>query len=126
MLDHWKSKAKGLKREVHAMYLASRDPRTPWLARVVGICVVGYALSPIDLIPDPIPVIGYLDDLLIVPAGLMLFRRMIPVEVLAECRVKAETAQGKPGSWIAATVIVTIWLITGIGLGMFLYAHFEN
>jgi len=126
MFDHWKSKAKSLKREVHAMYLASRDPRTPWLARVVGICVVGYALSPIDLIPDPIPVIGYLDDLLIVPAGLMLFRRMIPAEVLADCRAKADAAQGRPKSYVAAALIVIVWLIVAIGLWVFLYHHFKR
>jgi len=108
----WKQRAKALKREVHALYLASRDRRTPWYAKVLGVCVVGYALSPIDLIPDPIPVLGYLDDLVIVPLGVLLVRRLIPAMVLAECRERAIAAEGetKPRNWIAGGIFIALWL----------------
>ena len=75
-LQSLKQKAKALKSEIHALYFACRDPRTPWYAKAVGLCVIGYALSPIDLIPDPIPILGYLDDLILLPLGIMLFRRL--------------------------------------------------
>src|SRR3712207_172937 len=79
-----------LKAELYALYLAYRDPRVPLHARVFAACVVGYAFSPIDLIPDPIPVLGYLDDLVLIPLGVYLAVRMIPPHVLAECRLKAD------------------------------------
>jgi uncharacterized membrane protein YkvA (DUF1232 family) len=83
-LDGWKQKVKRLKVEVYALYLAYRDPRVPLHARIFAACVVGYAFSPIDLIPDFIPVIGYLDDLIIVPLGILIALRMIPADVMAE------------------------------------------
>ena len=89
--------ARRLKREVRALYLAYRDPRTPWYGRMLAALVVAYALSPIDLIPDPIPVLGYLDDLILIPLGVALALRMIPREVMAECRAQAE----RRGSWFA-------------------------
>ena len=94
----WKEKARTLKRETYAVYLACRDPRVPWYARVFAVCVVAYAFSPIDLIPDPIPVLGYLDDLILIPLGIKLALRMIPAEVMAESREKAREIirQGKP------------------------------
>ncbi len=100
-----------LQSETYAVYLACRDPRVPWYARALGIAVLAYFLSPIDLIPDPIPVIGYLDDLIIVPVGIFLFLKMIPPAVMAECRQKAQGAilEGK-ANWYAAAVIVGIWL----------------
>ncbi len=103
-LEPWKRRARQLKREVYALYLAYRDPRVPWYARVFAACVVGYAFSPIDLIPDPIPILGYLDDLILVPIGITLARRMIPPGVMAECReqARAALAEGKPTNWIAA------------------------
>ena len=85
----------------------------PWYARVLGACVVGYAFSPIDLIPDAIPILGYLDDLILVPVGIWLVLKMIPENVMADCRLEAErvVARGKPVSWTAAAVIVAIWLL---------------
>ncbi len=100
-----------LKAETYALYLAYRDPRVPWHARLFAALVVGYAFSPIDLIPDPIPVLGYLDDLVLVPLGVALAVRMIPAEVLAECREKAKEIQGKPVNKAAAVVVVAVWLV---------------
>src|SRR3979409_978890 len=85
--------ARAIKRDVHAIYLAARDPRVPWYAKALALCVAGYALSPIDLIPDFIPVIGYLDDLVIVPLGMWATISLIPADVLAEYRVIARTAE---------------------------------
>lgn len=112
----WKQRVRQLKKEQLAIYLACKDPRVPWYARVFAGFVVAYALSPIDLIPDVIPILGYLDDLVLVPLGIILVVKMIPPAVLAECHEKAEAAmnQDKPTSWIAAIVIVTIWLLLGI------------
>ena len=112
-LERWKQWARALKTEVYALYLAYRDPRVPWYARLFAACVVGYAFSPIDLIPDPIPVLGYLDDLVLVPLGVALALRLIPAEVMAENRAKAEAImrQGKPVNRVAAAVIIAIWLL---------------
>jgi uncharacterized membrane protein YkvA (DUF1232 family) len=100
-----------LKAEVYALYLAYRDPRVPLYARIFAACVVGYAFSPIDLIPDPIPVLGYLDDLVLIPLGLALAMKMIPAPVLAECREKARrtTNNKKPTNRVAAAGIVVVW-----------------
>jgi uncharacterized membrane protein YkvA (DUF1232 family) len=108
----WKARARQLKAEVYALYLAYRDPRVPWYAKVLAACVVGYALSPIDLIPDFIPVLGYLDDLVLIPLGIALTLRLIPPEVMVECRERARTelATRKPVSRAAAAVILAIWL----------------
>jgi uncharacterized membrane protein YkvA (DUF1232 family) len=113
MIEGWKRRARQLKMETYAIYLAYRDPRTPWYARIFAACVVGYAFSPLDLIPDPIPVLGYLDDLVLVPLGVALALKMIPPPVLAECRERAQAAmgQGKPTNWAAAGVIIAIWLL---------------
>jgi|SRR5215204_1139 len=105
-LERW---AKKLKVEVYALYLAYRDPRVPWYARAFAAVVVGYAFSPIDLIPDPIPVLGYLDDLILIPLGVALAIKMIPPRVLAECREQAREAAEKPVNRVAAVVIVAIW-----------------
>ncbi len=94
------------------MYLALRDPRVPWYARLMAVCVVGYAFSPIDLIPDFVPVLGYLDDLVIVPLGIALTLKVIPPEVMADCRAQAQQvmAKGKPVNRAAAVAIVAIWI----------------
>jgi uncharacterized membrane protein YkvA (DUF1232 family) len=115
-IEAWKQRARQLKVETYAVYLAYKDPGTPWYARVFAACVVGYAFSPIDLVPDPIPILGYLDDLVLVPVGVALALKMIPRAVLAECREKAQAAmsQGKPTNWTAAGVIVTIWLLLAV------------
>jgi uncharacterized membrane protein YkvA (DUF1232 family) len=112
-IRRWKSWARRLKLETYALYLAYKDPRTPWYARLFAACVVGYAFSPIDLIPDVIPVLGYLDDLVLVPLGVSIALKMIPPPVLAECREEARTVleQGKPTNRAAAVVIVGIWLL---------------
>jgi uncharacterized membrane protein YkvA (DUF1232 family) len=111
-------KAKQLNNEVHALYLASKDPRTPWYAKVFAALIIGYALSPIDLIPDFIPVLGYLDDLIIIPVGIVLFLKMIPKEVMEECREKARSQSGNknPKNWIAGVIMVLIWLLTIYGV----------
>lgn len=112
----WKERARALKRETYAVYLACRDPRVPWYGRVLAACVVGYAFSPIDLIPDPVPVLGYLDDLILIPLGIAAVLRTIPPEVMAECREKAAIAMagGKPKNWIAAGIIVAIWILLAV------------
>jgi uncharacterized membrane protein YkvA (DUF1232 family) len=104
--------AKALKREVHAIYLASRDPRVPWYAKLVAICIAAYALSPIDLIPDFIPVIGHLDEVVLLPLAVVFVIRLIPPEVMAEYRVTAAAAEGRPVSRAGAVAIVTVWLAT--------------
>ena len=101
--------ARRIKRDVHALYLASRDPRTPWYAKALAVCVAGYALSPIDLIPDFIPVIGYLDDAILVPLGVLAVVKMIPPEVMAEHRAAAALAVNRPVSRVAAVTIACIW-----------------
>jgi uncharacterized membrane protein YkvA (DUF1232 family) len=110
----WKERVRALKKETFALYLACRHPRVPWYAKVLALIVVGYALSPIDLIPDFIPILGYLDDMVLIPLGIMLVIRMIPAEVLAECRRKAEAMVGRAtrAGKIAAVVIVMIWIMT--------------
>lgn len=111
--EKWKESARRLKREVHALYLASKDRRVPWYARALAVAVVAYAFSPIDLIPDPIPVLGYLDDLILIPLGIALVIKWIPADVLQECRAQAASAQthGKPRNWVAGGIIILIWLI---------------
>ena len=114
MLARLKQWARDVKRDIYAIYLAVRDPRTPWPAKVVGGAIIAYALSPIDLIPDFIPVLGYLDDLIILPLGLMLVRRMIPPALLAEYRATADARPDRPRSVVGAVIIVCIWaLIVG-------------
>src|SRR5215471_797477 len=109
--EKWKQWARTIKRDAHALYLAARDPRVPWYAKALAIAVAAYALSPIDLIPDFVPVLGLLDDLIIVPAGIALVVKMIPPEIMAEHRDLAEAAMEKPTSRIGAAVVVGIWLV---------------
>ncbi len=111
-----KQLATKLKNDVYTVYLASKDSRTPWYARLLAVVVVAYAFSPIDLIPDFIPILGYLDDLILVPLGLWLVIKLIPTHILAECREQALalSAQGKPKNWLAAGAIVTLWLLLGV------------
>jgi len=111
-IQTWKGRARQLKAETYALLLAYRDRRTPWYARLFAGCVVAYAFSPIDLIPDFIPMLGYLDDLILIPLGIALALKMIPPEVMADSRVKAQELLGQDRSrnWIAAAAIVTIWL----------------
>ena len=121
-IEKWKRRVKELKVEVYAIYLAYKDPRVPWYARIFTACVVGYAFSPIDLIPDPIPVLGYLDDLVLVPLGIMLAIKLIPPDVLVDCRVQAREVmkQGKPVNRLAAAIIIIIWIILALLVLVFL------
>jgi uncharacterized membrane protein YkvA (DUF1232 family) len=124
----WKEKARGLKQETYAVYLACRDPRVPWYGRVLAACVVGYAFSPIDLIPDFVPVLGYLDDLILIPLGIALVLRTVPPVVMAESREKARTSmsQGKPRNWVAAAVIVAVWIVLAILSIVIMVRAFSN
>lgn len=99
-----------LRVDAHAVWLSARDPRVPWYAKLLGLIVTGYALSPIDLIPDFIPVLGLLDDLILIPAGIWLVLRLIPDEVFAEHRAAAEVASHRPVSRIGAAVVILLWL----------------
>ena len=107
----WRRRVEGLRQEAFTLYLACRDPRCPWYAKLLAAAVVAYALSPIDLIPDFIPVLGLLDDLILVPLGVLLVRRLVPAEVLEDCRVRAKEAigRGRPVSWAGAAVILCVW-----------------
>jgi uncharacterized membrane protein YkvA (DUF1232 family) len=102
--------ARLIKRDVHALYLAARDPRVPWYAKALAALVAGYALSPVDLIPDFIPIVGYLDDVILVPLGIVAVIRLIPPEVMAEHRDVASAAQDRPVSRAAAIVVISIWV----------------
>lgn len=108
--DRLKQWARSIKRDVIALYLASRDPRVPWYAKVLAAVVVAYALSPIDLIPDFIPVLGYLDDVILVPLGMILVMRLIPAAIMDEHRVEASAIADLPTSRNAAVVIVSVWV----------------
>lgn len=104
------------------MYLAARHPRTPWYAKLLALCVVGYAFSPIDLIPDPIPILGYLDDAVLLPIGIVLTIKLIPDEILDECRQRVAEVPAKPVSRWAAAVVIAIWV--GLALaGVLLVKH---
>ena len=122
MLQDFKNRVRQLKRETHALYLAARDPRTPWYAKLFVAGVVAYAFSPIDLIPDFIPVIGYLDDLVIVPLGILLAVKLVPADLMSEFRTAAASADGKRalGNW-GATFIVMLWVAGVILAGVWLY-----
>ena len=123
-MERWRQRARRLKTEIHALGLAYRDPLVPWYARVVAACVVAYAFSPIDLIPDPIPVLGYLDDLVLLPLGVVVALKLIPAPVMAECRQRAREAarEGRPTNWLAAGLIVAVWLALA-ALGVWLLAR---
>jgi uncharacterized membrane protein YkvA (DUF1232 family) len=113
--------ARRIKRDGVTLWFAGRHPRTPWHAKALGLFAVGYALSPIDLIPDFIPVLGYLDDVLLLPALIWLAVRLVPDAVLAECRTQADAllreAVAKPTSRVGAAVIVALWLAVAAAAG---------
>src|SRR3954453_2719303 len=111
MLRRLKDWALALRRDMQAIYLARSDPRLPWYCKALAIAVAAYALSPVDLIPDFIPVLGYLDDLIIVPLGIAAVVWMIPPPIMAEHRVLADAAQQRPVSRIAAAIIAAIWIV---------------
>jgi uncharacterized membrane protein YkvA (DUF1232 family) len=126
LLDDLRRRARALKAETLALSFAVRDPRVPWYARLLAVAVVAYALSPIDLIPDVVPVLGYLDDLILVPLGIVLVRRLVPPEVMAEARARAqaELAGGRRVSRAGALIVVTIWLVSAALVGWLLYRAF--
>jgi uncharacterized membrane protein YkvA (DUF1232 family) len=119
----WKQWARAIRRDTHALYLAARDPRVPWYAKALAVAVAAYALSPIDLIPDFIPVLGYLDDLIVVPLGIALVVRLIPPDIMAQHRATADDAQESPVSRAGAIVVVTIWVLM-IAIGAILLIRF--
>jgi uncharacterized membrane protein YkvA (DUF1232 family) len=116
LLDRLKERARGLKAETLALYFAAYHPRTPWYARLLAAGIAVYAISPIDLIPDFIPVLGYLDDLILIPLGIALVVKLVPRPVLAECRARAQEAirSGRPVSWVAGVVVILIWLVLAV------------
>lgn len=126
VLEGWKSRARRLKSEIYALYLAYRDPRVPWYAKAFAALVVAYALSPIDLIPDAIPILGYVDDLLLVPLGIWLALKMIPSEVMSECQKRSRMTmeEGLPTNRVAAVVVVAVWLLGAIAIGVVIYRLF--
>ena len=116
IVQRWKDGARELRKDVYTLYYAYKDPRVPWYAKVLAASVVAYAASPIDLIPDFIPILGYLDDLVIVPVGIMVALRWVPKQVLQECRAKAEAANatGALRNWYTAFIILAIWAFVAI------------
>jgi uncharacterized membrane protein YkvA (DUF1232 family) len=126
MADRLKDWARIIKRDLLALYLASRDPRVPWYAKAMAVLVAGYALSPIDLIPDFIPVLGYLDDVILVPLGVLLAIRLIPPAIMAEHRDLAAAAQERPVSRVAAAVIACICIASVALCGWLVYRHFAS
>jgi uncharacterized membrane protein YkvA (DUF1232 family) len=125
-MNNWKQWARTIRRDAHALYLAARDPRVPWYAKAVAITVAAYAFSPIDLIPDFIPVLGYLDDLILLPLGIRLVVALIPDEVMAEYRIKADDAARRPVSKAGMLAIVMLWLIGAAALGWAGYALWQR
>ncbi|AMW99266.1 YkvA family protein [Rummeliibacillus stabekisii] len=113
VISHLKSYAKKLKQNLFVLYLSYKDPRTPWYAKAVAICVVAYAFSPIDLIPDFIPILGYLDDLVIVPLGILLALKLIPSIVIKEKLKAADELKkyGKPKNWLVGILFILIWFL---------------
>lgn len=105
-----RERAHALRVDAHAVWLAARDPRVPWYAKLLGLIVTGYALSPIDLVPDFIPILGLIDDLILIPAGIWLMVRLIPAGVFAEHRAAAEAASHRPVSKTGAAFIIALWL----------------
>jgi uncharacterized membrane protein YkvA (DUF1232 family) len=120
-LEAWKRRARQLSAQTYALYLAYRHPKTPWYAKVFAALIVGYVFSPIDPIPDFIPGVGLLDEMVVVPIGILIAAKMIPPDVFAECREKARGVEEgeKPVSRVAAVVVVTIWLLC-VALAVFL------
>ncbi|MFP8641125.1 YkvA family protein [Priestia aryabhattai] len=113
MLNQLKLWAKKLKKQLFILYLAYKDERVSWYTKVFTACVVAYAFSPIDLIPDFIPVLGYIDDIIIVPLGIMLALKMIPKNVIEDCTIKVEELiqNEKPKNWVAGSIIIIMWLL---------------
>ena len=132
-IRHWKRQAERLRKEAHVFYFAFKHPRVHWYARLIAICVAVYLLSPIQLIPSYIPVIGFLDDLLVLFVGAKLLRRIIPPDVLAECRELAETAEIRrkqearsPLAFVGLVAIVSLWLLITVAASALIAAYFHR
>ncbi|MBS1230702.1 MAG: hypothetical protein H6R17_3979 [Proteobacteria bacterium] len=128
LLEKLKQRALRLRAEVFALYLAARHPDTPWYAKLLVAAIVAYALSPIDLIPDFIPIVGYLDDLVLIPMGIAFAIKIIPPPVLAECRARAQEfiVNGQPVSRVAGAIIVVIWLLIAVSCVAWAYGAFMH
>jgi uncharacterized membrane protein YkvA (DUF1232 family) len=124
MIDKAKQWARSVKRDVVALYIAGRDQRTPWHAKAVAVAIAAYAISPIDLIPDFIPILGYLDDLIIVPLGIMLAVRLIPADLMAEFRHAAVERGRLPAHWAGAAIIIAIWIFGFLAFALWLAPRF--
>jgi uncharacterized membrane protein YkvA (DUF1232 family) len=129
----WKQKAQRLRKEVHVFYFAFKHPGVPWYAKLIAACIAGYLLSPIQLIPSYIPVIGFLDDFAVLFLGAKILRRIIPRELLAECRNLADAAEIRRNEEIRSTpaivasvVIAVVWLLIALGAGLLLVRHFSH
>ncbi|MDO7907521.1 YkvA family protein [Paenibacillus sp. JX-17] len=125
ILHKLKQTAKLLKSNLIVLYLSYRDPRVKWYAKLFTLCVVAYAFSPIDLIPDFIPILGYIDDLIIVPLGIVLALKMIPGDVIGENKAKAQEIQGKPKSWVTAALFIIVWILLAIWIATYIYKKFR-
>jgi len=121
----WTARLRALKRESLVVYYAARDPRLPWHVRLLAFAIAAYALSPIDLIPDFIPVLGYLDDLILIPLGVALVVKLTPPDVLADARTQAGRTAQRPVSRVAAVVIVLLWLLA-LALGWMAWRHWAH
>ena len=121
-MSGWREKVHRLRIDIHAVWLAARDPRTPWPARLLGLALAAYALSPIDLVPDFVPVLGLLDDAVLLPLGLWLFIRLVPTALFAEHRATAQAASERPVSRSGAAAILLIWLIVAALLALHLWS----
>jgi uncharacterized membrane protein YkvA (DUF1232 family) len=126
MIDRIKRWARTLKRDALAVYLAARSPDTPWHVKLIAFAVAAYAFSPIDLIPDFIPVLGYLDDLILVPLGIWLVVSLIPDEAMAQYRAEAGKMIERPQSKLAAVAIIVIWMIGAVLLGWFWFSRWRR
>lgn len=128
MFDKLKTWARELKRKVFVLYFAYKDNHTPWYAKVFAMCVVAYAFSPIDLIPDFIPILGYLDDLLLIPLGVALAMKMIPRVVIQACTLKAEERMkaGKPQNWLVGSLIILVWVAVFLYISVVGYRYLFN
>ncbi|MFJ8267522.1 YkvA family protein [Peribacillus asahii] len=126
-MEKIKAWAKNLKRQIFILYFAYRDERVPWYVKVFTACVVAYAFSPIDLIPDFIPILGYLDDVIIIPLGIMFALKMIRRDVISDCEVRADEMikNGKPKNWLVASLIILIWIVFILWLILKVYHLFN-
>jgi len=118
--------ARRIKHDAMTVYFTARDPRTPFFVRLLALAVAAYALSPIDLIPDFIPILGYLDDLVLLPLGIVLIIKLTPVAIIEASRTKAREASAKPKSKLAAAVIVVIWVLCAVGFGYWLMVAIQH